>query len=86
MVLLTDEAEKEELGFGQNTTIWKRLNSGKFLEEFEYTFVQVIDGAGNEVEPAYSRWIDAQQRGATGGVDPNQNFFRAALSNDFCPG
>jgi hypothetical protein len=59
-----------------NSVYWDRLSTGLlFQEDSLYPYVQIIDGNGNKLEPAYGDWLKDQSNTGTSGNSPNENFF-----------
>lgn len=55
---------------------WRRPSSilGQEFKSAEYILVQIIDGAGQRIEPAWSKFVDYQKSAATG-KSPGQIFY-----------
>jgi hypothetical protein len=61
-----------------NSVYWDRLSTSIFLNEDSlYPYIQLIDGNGNKLEPAYGDWLKDQSNAKTSGKRPNDNFFQA---------
>lgn len=74
MRLLTDPAEK---GNYTNSVVWTRHTTGiKPVNNYTYPLIQIIDGDGRPIEPAYSDWL-ADESHPNAGDQPNINWFHA---------
>ena len=60
--LITDPNHPDQLLY-PGSVLWRRRTSTLFnlflvpFGNFNYNFVQIIDNAGNEIEPAFSEWV-----------------------------
>jgi len=57
------------------SVIWNRRSElfGS-ITLLNYNAIQIIDGSGNRIEPAYSEWVKYQQS-SEAGSSPNWNYF-----------
>jgi len=81
MYKMTDE-DATAAGF-PSSIVWDRVSAvgDQAVDSARYALVQVVDGNGSPIEPAYSQWV-SHQSSADAGSTPGKIHYREALSND----
>merc|ERR1719405_324979 len=60
--------------------VWKRVSAALGKEGYEYALVQVIDGSGERIEPAWSKFTNYQSS-TEAGTSPGTVFYHEADDN-----
>lgn len=69
---------EEGKGDHENSVLWNRTSQGIFFPDGdEYLLLQIINGNGDPIEPAYQDWIEIQSDPNNSGHEPNVNYFSA---------
>jgi len=78
---MTDEDAKAK-GF-PGSIVWDRVSAvgDQAVDSARYALVQVVDGNGTPIEPAYSQWV-SHQNSADAGLTGGKIHYREAMSND----